>query len=157
MVPFDMTFPRVLLGVWASQDGTKTLHISQVDGEVHVLVRAPDDRVLFEKKAAWTPPKDGAEQSPSARERLGYLRVETGDEGLGNTYDLMPGRHTSEGKLQWVRLQPETAQASVRLFPEVGASFYEAVLGMYDDFVEEQTGAETSWVGELSTYLPVLD
>lgn len=157
MVPFLMTFPRVLLGAWASEDGTKVLTISSVDDEAHVLVRAPDKRVLFEKKASWTPPKDGAEQSPSARERLGYLRVETGDEGLGNTYDLMPGRETSEGKLQWVRLKPDTAQANVRLFPDVGASFYEAVLGMYDDFVEEQTGAETSWVGELSTYLPLLD
>lgn len=146
-----MTFPRVLLGVWASEDGTKTLAISGVE-EAQVVVRGPDEAVLFTKKATWTQPKDGAEQSPSARERLGYLRLETGDEGLGNTYDLMPGRETSGGKLKWVRLRPDTKRENVRLFPEVGASFYEAV-GV-DDFAEEQTETETWWVGELSTYLP---
>lgn len=152
-----MKFPRILLGTWVSEDASKTLTVSIEGDEAHVVVQTSDERVVFEKKASWTPPKEGAEQSPSARERLGYLRLETGDEGLGNTYDLMPGRETSEGKLKWVRLEPETKRASVRLFPEVGASYFEAVLGAYDDFVEEQTETETWWVGELSTYQPIPD
>lgn len=150
-----MTLPRVLLGVWASEDGTKTLTITPVGEHAHVVVRTPAGEILFEKEATWTPAKDGADQSPSARDRLGYVRLETGDKGLGNTYDLMPGRNTTEGKLQWIRLAVDTPRADVRLFPEVGASFFEAVLGMYDDFVEEQTEAETSWAGEISTYLPI--
>lgn len=110
--------------------------------------------------AAWRPPRPRAETSEWARERLGYVQVELGAPSVGMTLDLLvaTANHDGEGGLhglwRWRRLDQATSRADTRLFPELGASYHEAVLGVWDDVVAAER-AENAWVHPLETWLPV--
>lgn len=156
--------PRVCFGAWRSEDGSRAMHIvatTDDDGREAIAVsvwRVADGGALMTRRPGkWRAPRVGAEASAYARERLGFVQVEVGLPGLGTTYDLMVARANPEpgtrGGYQWIRLAPETARADVRLFPEAGASYYEAVLGYWDDYVETLRDAD-AWMQPLSTWLP---
>lgn len=127
------------------------------DGEawrVSVSRRRGQKLLVAGRPAKWIPPKDGAEHSAVARDRLGYLQIELGEPGLGSTYDLMVAvKGAAGGKFDWVRAPTAVPRAQLRLFPEGGASFYEAVLGAWDDFVEAIRDGDR-WMHPLSTWLP---
>lgn len=95
-----------------------------------------------DRPACWHPRTPGEEASRSARQRLDTLVVELEEPGLGPTWDLFVGARvadTSEtGGLEWGPLRPDSPVEDVRLFSQVGASFYEAVLGWYDVHVKEE-------------------
>lgn len=110
--------------------------------------------------ARWRPPVASAAASSWARDRVGYLEVELGAPGLGSTYALMVATRNVDpgagGGFEWGAITSETPRADVRIFPEGGASYYEAILGYWDDFVEAIRDAD-SWMQPLSTWLPVED
>ena len=150
-----------LQGHWLCEDATRAMLIMVADpGVVEVTVwRRVDQHMHLERcPARWHPPKPDASASRNARQRIGYLQVEVGTPSLGTTYDLMPAMRNGDpstfGGFEWIPLAPDTARADVRLFPEGGASYYEAVLGYYDDTVEAEREAD-EWMQPLSTWLPV--
>lgn len=121
---------------------------------VSVWARLRGTRFLTDAPAVWHAPKPGAEDSDRARDRLGLLQVETGAPGLGSTYDLMLATaRTGSGKYDWVRVSEGTPRAALRLFPEGGASYWEAVLGPWDDVVETIRDAD-GWMQPLATWRP---
>lgn len=96
---------------------------------------------------------------PSSRvasERLDTLHVELGATGLGTTLRLMfavenrdPARF---GDFQWIQVPEGAEAAAMRMHPEQGGSTYAAVLGPWDDFAEEVTVREGSWLRPYSVY-----
>lgn len=162
-MPKDDDFPDDLLGFWVCEDGTKSLHIArgrQSDGErlwVDVWKGLGEEQHLERAITSWVPRRKGAEGGPG-RARLGYLNVELGEPGLGTTYALMlayPNEDKSTwGGYDWRAFPADGDPKRARLFPEGGASFYEAVLGAWDDFVEDLRDNEQDWIEPLSTYRP---
>ena len=155
-----IAFPAVCLGLWLSEDGTRAMRITATPDPVQVSVwRCADLAALHldQRPAKWNAPKPEAASSASARDRLGYLQVEVGEPGLGSTYDLMVAtRNTAPsafGGFDWRPITADTPRDEVRLFPEGGASYYEAVLGYYDDVVEAIREAD-AWMQPLSTWCP---
>lgn len=137
--------------LWVAEDETKSLQIDAYEDAFRVTVwngYGPKTYVR-EVPAQWYPAKAGT----LARDRLGYLQVELGDAGLGTTYDLMLGwpNPTGEG-YAWIKAPQDAKLEDLRLFPEGGPSFYEAVLGVWDDTVEEMNAVEQGWIEPLSTY-----
>lgn len=156
----DAALPIVCAGAWASEDGALSMHILVGPDGVRVTVsRRGEPAVvhLDRRPATWHPPRPEAATSANARHRLGYLQVEVGQPGLGSTYDLMVGTHnedaTTFGGYTWRPVAHDTPRDRVRLFPEGGASYWEAVLGYYDDFVESIREAD-AWMRPLSTWCP---
>ncbi len=152
--------PAVCLGDWRSEDGTRHMRISDPGDGPRVTVWSCSEAKIVhldDRPAKWHPPEPTAAASPNARQRLGYLQVEVGDPGLGSTYDLMAATGSTEptafGGFHWRPLAPETSRSDVRLFPEGGASYFEAVLGYYDDAVEAMREAD-AWMQPLSTWQP---
>ena len=154
--------PAVCLGLWLSEDGTRAMRITATPDGVRVSVWRCADRAalhLDQRPAKWHPPKPDAATSAHARDRVGYLQVEVGHPGLGSTYDLMVTTRNLDpstfGGFDWRPIMADTPRAEVRLFPEGGASYYEAVLGYYDDVVEAIRDAD-DWMQPLSTWLPAV-
>lgn len=152
--------PSVCFGFWLSEDGTRAMWITATGDAVEVSVwRRGDPAPLYldRRPARWRPPKPDAASSSYARDRLGYLQVEVGEPGLGSTYDLMVATRNEDpsafGGFHWRPITADTSREEVRIFPEGGASYYEAVLGYYDDFVEAIRDAD-SWMQPLSTWCP---
>lgn len=152
--------PSVCLGLWLSEDGTRAMRITATADAVEVSVWPCGDPAalhLDRRPAQWRPPKPDATSSRHARDRLGYLQVEVGEPGLGSTYDLMVATHNDDpsafGGFHWRPIAADTTRDAVRLFPEGGASYYEAVLGYYDDVVEAIRDAD-AWMQPLSTWFP---
>lgn len=152
--------PSVCLGLWLSEDGTRAMRITATADAVEVSVwRRGDPAALHldRRPAEWRPPKPEAASSRYARERLGYLQVEVDEPGLGSTYDLMVATHNADpstfGGFKWRPIAADTSRDEVRIFPEGGASYYEAVLGYHDDFVEAIRDAD-AWMQPLSTWCP---
>jgi hypothetical protein len=154
-------FREDYLRLWIAEDGSKSLLILRAeDGSVRVTIWEGLGEKIHaeERQATWHPREVGEEGGSYARERLGFLSVELGTPGLGNTYDLMigaPGEPIAEAAdLQWGFVRQDVPIDEVRLFPEAGGSYYDAVLGPYDDCSEDMREAETWWVEPLSTYRP---
>ncbi len=154
-------FRADLFGLWVAEDVSKSLLIAQNDeGETRVTVWKGMGEKSFatDRPATWTPADPKKLLSTYARERLGQILVELGTPSLGNTYHLMPaclnesGDVTTYGDFQWRPIDPDTPAEDVRLFPESGGSYFEALLGHWDDYVEDLRDAETHWVEPLSTY-----
>ena len=156
-----MTAAEHVLGCWVAEDATKSLEIRAGEGgalRVTVWEGLGGAPLAEDRPATLHPPEPGREADGYARARLGYLQVELGDPGLGSTYDLMVGYPSDDpsatGGFAWGRLPSGGDPSRLRLFPEMGASFYEAVLGAWDDFVEEARQAEGHWIEPLSSYRP---
>ena len=153
--------PEVCTGLWITEDGTRAMRIDRgPDGTARVSVwgrTKPPVAHLVDRPAGWHAPLDSAAGSRHARERLGYLQVEVGDPGLGSTYDLMLATRNTDpaanGGFDWGPVASDTERCDVRLFPEGGASYWEAVLGYYDDVVEAIRDAD-GWMQPLSTWRP---
>lgn len=155
--------PAVCFGLWVTADGTRAMRIGGgADGLARVSVWAchPYRELAGDRPARWHPPVAGAKSSRDARQRIGYLEAELGDPGLGSTYSLMLATRNEDpstcGGLEWGAVTDDTRRAEVRLFPEAGPSYYEAVLGYWDDFVEAIRDGDR-WIEPLSTWLPVED
>lgn len=155
--------PEVCFGLWVTEDGTREMRISRgTDGlaRVSVWARDPHREHIADRPARWHPPVVSAASSQSARERIGYLDAELGDPGLGSTYSLMLATANEDpsacGGFVWGAVTGDTPRHAVRMFPEGGASYYEAVLGYWDDFVEAIREGDR-WMQPLSTWLPVED
>jgi hypothetical protein len=153
------TVPDVCFGLWLSEDGTRALQIAREGDAVIVTVwrRADGLQHLALRPATWHAPDPSASASPDAKRRLGYLQVEVDTPGLGSTYDLMLACRNADpsqyGGFDWRPAPPEFPREHARLFPQGGASYYEAVLGAWDDFVEPIRSADR-WMEPLSTWRP---
>ena len=151
-------YPAALLGFWVAEDASKSLRVAREgEGELRVSVwRGLGPEAHIEARPTrWHPPSLAHAESANARRRLGYLQVELGAPGLGTTYDLLVGWPSpAETGYQWIAAPPDAERADLRLFPEGGASFHEAVLGVWDDFVEDEREREQGWLEPLSTYRP---
>lgn len=155
--------PAACLGLWLSEDGTRAMRITATPDAVQVSVwRCADLAALHldQRPAKWHPPRSDVATSANARDRLGCLQVEVGEPGLGSTYDLMIATRNMDpsafGGFDWRPIRADTSRDDVRLFPEGGASYYEAVLGYYDDVVEAIRDAD-SWMQPLSTWCPAAE
>lgn len=155
--------PEALFGLWVTEDQTRAMRITR-DGEgvTRVTVwRLRDQHAhLSDRPAKWHAPIASAATSSNAKERLGYLQAEVGDPGLGSTYDLMPATRNTDpaafGGFDWKPIPEDVSREDVRLFPQGGASYMEAVLGYWDDVVEEIRDGDR-WMQPLSTWLPARD
>ncbi len=152
------TFRADLLGLYVAEDETKTMKVERAADDAEYPFRVSVWRGLGEavhvsaRPARWTPPNLEKSQK-LASHRCGMLEAELGDRGLGCTYRLYFTAPGPEPKtFDWCAVLSTTTPAEVRVFPESRGSFYDAVLGHYDDFAEELRDAETHWVGPLSTY-----
>lgn len=149
-----------LLGLWIAEDATKTLLVSRdATGETRVTVwRGLGEEVLAsERPACFRAPAVGAERSASALARLGVLSVELGEVGAGTTYDLMFAAErgpNDPADFAWRAVRATDVRDRVRVFPQGGASFLEAVLGAWDEAVEAEREREQAWLEPLSTYRP---
>lgn len=156
----DAPCPEVCFGLWITEDHTRALRVDRApDGAVRVSVWRRRDLAahLVDRPATWHPPVASAARSADAKSRVGFLQVEVGDPGLGTTYDLMvacPAAHDSG--FAWGPLTDGVARDAVRIFPQGGASYYEAVLGAWDDVVEDLRAAD-AWMQPLSTWRPASD
>lgn len=146
-----------LEGHWVSLCGTRALDVRRTGQGVYVTVTArPSGAVLArDRPATWCPRAPDAVHSRNASRRLDRLSMELGDPGRGPTYELMFAREnlapeTYDG-LQWVPLEDTTPASEVRVFSQWGASFHEAVMGRFDDFVEDEN-ALYDWVFPLVNY-----
>ena len=153
-----MTFRTELCALWIAEDESKSLRIAAVEEELRVTVwkgLGPETHIV-DRPAHWKPPDPKRAADSFGRARLGFVQVELGDPGQGTTYDLMLGWPNSDpdafGGYQWIAAPPDAKLDDLRLFPEGGASFYEAVLGIWDEYVEEMNEAERGWIEPLSTY-----
>lgn len=148
-------FRAELCTLWVAEDETKSLRIVRNGDALSVTVwkgLGPETHVV-DRPAKWHPPDPERATDSYARARLGYVQVELGDVGQGTTYDLMLGwPNESASGYQWIAAPADAALDDLRLFPEGGASFYEAVLGVWDETVEEMNEAERGWIEPLSTY-----
>ncbi len=155
--------PAVCFGLWVTEDGTRMMRIGRgPDGLARVSVWSCDPfrEHAGERPARWRPPVPSAGSSRSARDRIGYLEAELGEPGLGSTYVLMLATRNADpsacGGFEWGAVTGDTQRAEVRIFPEGGPSYYEAVLGYWDDFVEAIRDGDR-WMEPLSTWIPVQD
>ncbi|MBT3218463.1 MAG: hypothetical protein HN348_05180 [Proteobacteria bacterium] len=107
------------------------------------------------RPAEWHPCQPEAAASDNARKRLDALVAEMGEKYLGTTYRLMFARSNrdpkSHGGFNWIAIEDSTPIEDVRILPEGGASYWEAVLGAYDDFVEELNSFD-DWMMPLTSY-----
>ena len=112
---------------------------------------------LVDRPARWHPPSPAAAGSADARLRLGFLQAEVGTPGLGSTYDLMVATRNHDpaafAGFDWRPVAAGARRDDVRLFPQGGASYIEAVLGYWDDSVEAIRDADR-WMQPLSTWRP---
>lgn len=78
----------------------------------------------------------------TASARLDRLIVELEEPGRGPTYDLMIAAPAPQpiapGGFLWVPVDVEHPPEALRLFGQRGASLYEAVLGPWDDAIEQE-------------------
>jgi len=161
-LPNDRDVPGLCAGLWITEDGTRAMRVSRAGEsfEVSVWRRAGRALHLARRPAKWHPPLPGAAASANAKERLGYLQVEVDAPGLGSTYDLMVATRNRDGAafggFDWRPVPPETPRDAVRLFPQGGASYYEAVLGYHDEVVETIRAGDR-WMQPLSTWRPATD
>jgi hypothetical protein len=112
-----------------------------------------------DRPAKWHGPGEASHNSDNARARIGYLQVELGDPGLGSTYDLMLAKRNEPPALrnyEWGAVAINTPRQQTRIFPQGGASYYEAVLGKWDDLVEEILDQDR-WMEPLCSWLPLPD
>jgi hypothetical protein len=134
------------------------------DGGVRVSVWSIDTGKMHakERPGEWRAPVDAlpnGHDSHSARVRIGYLQVELGDTGIGSTYDLMLAKRNDDdagAHYEWGAVTSDTPRAKTRIFPQGSASYYEAVLGKWDDFVEDIRD-DDRWMEPLSTWFPFPD
>ena len=152
------SFRDDLLGHWVCTAGRLSLRIER-DRAGALLVTVwrglGRSRLVRAAPARYEPPREQHRSSPSARARLGYLCVELAESGLGPTYDLMfAGKNADPsafGGYEARPLSPDDAPADVLIFPEPGASFLEAVLGPYDDVIEDERSGN-DWMLPLGRY-----
>lgn len=147
-----------LLGAWTCTEGRLSLVIARPkpDAITVTVWLGLGERVLADARPARYRPRDpAAGSSPNASARLDRLEVELGDVNLGPTYTLLiagPNDDPSAwGGFAARPLLPTDAPEDVSLFPEAGASYYEAVLGYYDDVAEAEREVH-SWRHPLGCY-----
>ncbi len=144
---------------WAAEDGSKQLTIwRDTTREILVTVTAADGTTLAsERPTKWIPRTLDGEKPALGAHRLDKLVVELGDPGLGVTYDFYFAVESTDqddgGGYQWRPVAASDPVGAVCLHPEGGASFWEAVLGPWDDRVEEEWEA-VSWIEPLVPYRP---
>lgn len=162
--PTPGCFREDYLRLWVAEDGSKSMQVRRgKGGKIKVAVwRGFREQLLVnELPARWKDADPAAAKSSYALSRIGYLQVELGMENLGTTYDLMFAAPSSDleasGGFLWRAVEATDAIEIVRIFPQGGASYYEAVLGAWDDFVEDMRDAEQSWITPLSTYRPATE
>lgn len=155
--PPDASFLPACLGLWIAEDRSKALDVRLNDRNLLVvdigrgLGRRDIGRMLVTN---WHAKKPGHEASRVPGWRLDRLVVEAGRPGLDRTYELLvarPNRDPSAyGGLPWVCAGPSTPREDIRLFPQTGASFLDAVSYQEDEgFIP--------WAEPLSTYRPATE
>ncbi len=148
-------FARLLDTLWVDEGGLRSLWIEGgTDGpRVSVWRGLGSARLLTRCPGRWHPHREPG--SAVARRRLDVLQVEAGDVGLGSTYDLMLARENRDPAafdgMRYVTADDETPLDDLRLFPEVGGSFYDAVLGADDPFAEDERDT-LGWAQPYRTY-----
>jgi hypothetical protein len=138
--------------LWVARDGRLAVGIRPADGTHKDDARYPYRVTVYRGLTAWTHADDCSAQwyprdrkatsSTNASERLDRLVVELGAPVLGQSYTLMFARQNTNadnyGGLNWVPVHARTPVTKVEVFPELGASYMEAVLGYHDDIVQDQ-------------------
>jgi hypothetical protein len=138
--------------LWVARDGRLAVGIRPADGTHKDDARFPYRVTVYrgltarthadDRSAEWYPRDRKASSSTNAHHRLDRLVVELGSPISGQTYTLMFARRNTNadnyGGLNWVPVHARTPVTKVELFPELGASYMEAVVGYYDDTVQDQ-------------------
>lgn len=112
-----------MLGLWMAEDGSKMLSLWQ------------DSAGIWLNVFAGLGPRSHVSGRPVTIVAEAKLRAELGEPGMGTTYELSAVVAGEDGR--WRPATPQDSAAAVRLLGAHGASFYEAVLGAWDDFVED--------------------
>ncbi len=150
-------FRESYLSLWVAVDGTGWLRIARDSEVIRTTVWRAGAVQADRRLTTWQARTPGMEASESTSKRLDCLSAELGEPNLGPTYRLYVAAENTDptqyGGKQWRPVLPEDAASGVRLFPEYGASYYEALLGKWDDFVEDINAGE-EWVYPLSTWRP---
>ncbi|MCC6624657.1 MAG: hypothetical protein IT385_25635 [Deltaproteobacteria bacterium] len=160
-----MDKPRLFQGRWRDEVGRLTFEITADDPprvsawEEALPPRTARVQRLDGEPGRWVPARDPTSEAP--RYRLDTIEVELGSKGLGTTLQMMfavenDGTREPRDKL-WVTVPDGADPDVVRLHLEQGASYYEAVLGAWDDAVEAMNEAEGGWIrpyGVLSRVAP---
>ena len=142
--------------LWISEDKRLSIRIgvSQEEAERFpfraTISELETGRVLGrDLPAEWVWRDQSAGSSTHARKRLDHLSIELGTPSLGQTYILYFARDStdsdSDSGFQWVPLEEGTPLEMVRIVPDLGPSFNEAVLSVYDEVVEEEY-EDSAWV-----------
>lgn len=133
----DEQVEEQLLGLWIAEDKSKALVVWAEGGGLKVNV--------FRGLG----PQTHVTGRPAKRQPDGSALTELGEPGMGTTYTLRLVVRGEDGHLR--RANPDDDADSVRVLGEHGASFYEAVMGPWDDFVEDLNAAD-AWAMPATLY-----
>jgi len=151
---FSAARPGCYAGIWHGADGRLIFEI-QEGAPMRVSARSSGGRVLLpEKPARYRPASDPKSDLPG--QRLDVLEVELGTPGAGTTLRLMFAVENKDparfGDRLWIHVPDGAPASSVRIHLEQGASYLEAVVGAWDDAVEDERAREGSWLRPYCIY-----
>ena len=145
--------PRCYAGRWSGDDGRLIFEIT-ADEPPMVSAHGRDGREYLSPRPAKFRAAT-AHDGQQASARLDNLVVELGTPNLGSTLQLLfavENDGSSPIPFQWLHVPDTAAADDVRLHLDQGGSYYEAVLGPWDDFVESLHSAEGDWLRPWAVY-----
>jgi|GEM_PF-2622519 len=145
--------PGCYAGIWQGRDGRLIFEIKDSLPPL-VSARSSDgENFLSEKSARFIPAPDP--NASIAQRRLDVLEVELGSPGHGTTLRLMFAVKNTDarpGQSMWLHVPEGAPTSAIVMHLEPGPSFLEAVLGKWDDAVEELEAQEGGWLRPYCTY-----
>jgi hypothetical protein len=140
-------------GTWHGADGRFIFEITADSPPLVSARKSSGEPMLAPKTAQFVASPNTL--GDRAQTRLDKLEVELGTPGLGTTLRLMFAVENTDAEKsphQWLYVPDDADPAQVRMHPEQGGSYYEAVLGPWDDFVENLDEDEGGWLRPYSVY-----
>ncbi len=149
--------PDAWFGTWQGEDGRLCIVLTRPDASACaalVSVFNSSGRCLYGPSPA-TFRRHSEPSSRLASQRLDQLICELGSPGLGTTLHLLvsiPNAAPSTDAPLWVTAPMDALGATLVMHLDQGASFYEAVLGRWDDAVEAMDEDEGGWLRPYCPY-----